>query len=110
LHSGRIEGKNPLAAYSPHLPAHLCRTDSFAHVPDVLVNSFYDPLKDEGCAFEELIGFHGGAGGDQSYPFLFVPAGWPMDTGGPIIGAEQVYRLFKQQLLNLHGGGTKDSA
>jgi putative membrane protein len=110
LHSGRIEGENPLRAYGPRLPAHLCRTDSFAHVPDVLVNSFYDPLKDEGCAFEELIGFHGGAGGDQSHPFLFVPTLWPVDAAEPIVGAEDVYRLFKQQLASLRGSSTSHAA
>ena len=42
---------------------HLIRTDGFAHVADIMVGSFYDPERDEGCAFEELICFHGGLGG-----------------------------------------------
>jgi putative membrane protein len=101
LQSGRVEGANPLTVYSERLPAHLCRTDTFAHVPDILVNSFYDPLNDEGCAFEELIGFHGGAGGNQSHPFLFVPTEWVLDASSPVVGAEHVHRLLKQQLARL---------
>lgn len=98
MNEGRTEGEDPLAIFDPHLRRHLCRTDSFANAPDVLVNSFYDPIKDEGAAFEELIGFHGGAGGDQTHPFLFVPADWTIDADGPIIGAEAVYRVLKGQL------------
>ena len=42
---------------------HLRRTDGFEHVADIMVGSFYDPELDEGCAFEELISFHGGSAG-----------------------------------------------
>ena len=52
---------------------HLRRTDGFAHVADIMVGSFYDPELDEGCAFEELISFHGGLGGAQTRPFLLYP-------------------------------------
>ena len=38
-----------------------------------MVNSFYDEQLDEGCAFEELISFHGGMGGPQTRPFLLHP-------------------------------------
>ena len=37
-----------------------------------MVGSFYDPELDEGCAFEELISFHGGIGGPQTQPFLLA--------------------------------------
>ena len=39
-----------------------------------MVGSFYDPELDEGCAFEELISFHGGIGGPQTRPFILHPA------------------------------------
>ena len=39
-----------------------------------MVGSFYDPELDEGCAFEELICFHGGIGGVQTRPFILHPA------------------------------------
>ena len=106
LDSGHIDGENPLAVFSPYLPQHLARTDTFEHVPDILVNSFYDPEKDEAAAFEELIGFHGGAGGHQSRPFLFVPSHWTIDAEGPIVGAEEVYRRLKRQLAALRDPGT----
>ena len=73
LADGRIEGEDPLAAFSPTAPAHLLRTDGFAHVADIMVGSFYDPELDEGCAFEELISFHGGLGGPQTRPFILYP-------------------------------------
>ena len=63
LAEGRVEGKDPLARFSSTAPRHLLRTDGFQHVADIMVGSFYDPALDEGCAFEELICFHGGIGG-----------------------------------------------
>ena len=38
-----------------------------------MVGSFYDPELEEGCAFEELISFHGGIGGLQTRPFILHP-------------------------------------
>ena len=43
-----------------------------------MVGSFYDPMLDEGCAFEELISFHGGLGGPQTRPFILAPPGLPL--------------------------------
>ena len=73
LAQGRVEGEDPLAHFSPHAPKHLLRTDGFEHVGDIMVGSFYDPELDEGCAFEELISFHGGIGGLQTRPFILHP-------------------------------------
>ena len=42
-----------------------------------MIGSFYDPDLDEGCAFEELISFHGGLGGPQTRPFVLHPAELP---------------------------------
>jgi hypothetical protein len=93
LSDGRIDGEDPLAYFSPNAPRHLLRTDAFEHVPDILVNSFYDPDLDEGCAFEELISFHGGLGGPQTRPFILHPVRLPVpDT--PIVGAEGVHHLL----------------
>ena len=71
---GPVEGDDPLAPFSPTAAQHLLRTDGFAHVADIMVGSFYDPELDEGCAFEELISFHGGLGGPQTRPFILHPA------------------------------------
>jgi uncharacterized membrane protein YvlD (DUF360 family) len=93
LADGRIEGADPLADFSPTAPQHLLRTDGFEHVADIMVGSFYDPELDEGCAFEELISFHGGIGGPQTRPFILSPAEFPL-PGGPIMGAASVHGLL----------------
>ena len=93
LDEGRVEGSNPLARFPATAAQHLRRTDGFAHAPDLLVGSFYDPALDEGCAFEELISFHGGLGGPQTRPFVLHPAELPLPAE-PIVGAEQLHRVL----------------
>ena len=93
LSTGHLEGQDPLASFSPTAARHLLRTDGFPHVADIMVNSFYDPELDEGCAFEELISFHGGMGGPQTRPFIMLPAGFPLPEE-PIVGAEAVHSLL----------------
>jgi uncharacterized membrane protein YvlD (DUF360 family) len=93
LADGRVEGEDPLASFSPNAPRHLLRTDGFPHVADIMVGSFYDPELDEGCAFEELISFHGGIGGPQTQPFILHPAGLPAPDAY-IVGAERVHELL----------------
>ena len=93
LDEDRVEGEDPLAAFSPTAPQHLRRTDGFPHVADIMVNSFYDEQLDEGCAFEELISFHGGMGGPQTRPFLLHPARLGMPDG-PVIGAEAAHAVL----------------
>jgi uncharacterized membrane protein YvlD (DUF360 family) len=95
LESGRVEGRDPLAAFSPNAPRHLLRTDGFPHVADLMIGSFYDPEVDEGCAFEELISFHGGLGGPQTRPFILYPAELPLPDDA-IVGAAQVHTLLKR--------------
>jgi hypothetical protein len=58
-----------------------------------MVNSFYDPHLDEGCAFEELISFHGGLGGPQTRPFILHPAALTVPEG-QIVGAAAVHGLL----------------
>ncbi len=99
----RVEGEDPLAAFGPNCADHLRRTSSFVNAPDILVNSFFDPHADEGAAFEELIGFHGGLGGEQSMPFILHPSVFPMPDG-PIVGAATVHHLFKGWLAGVHDG------
>ena len=93
LADGRIEGDDPLAGFSPTSPRHLLRTDGFTHGPDILVGSFYDPELDEGCAFEELISFHGGIGGAQTRAFILHPQSLPVPDD-PIMGAAAVHGLL----------------
>jgi hypothetical protein len=93
LDEDRVEGEDPLAAFDANAARHLLRTDGFAHVADIMVGSFYDPELDEGCAFEELICFHGGLGGPQTRPFLFHPPGLSVPAE-PIVGAAAVHDLL----------------
>jgi hypothetical protein len=89
----RVEGIDPLAPFSPNAAAHLLRTDGFDHVADVMVGSFYDPNLQQGCAFEELISFHGGLGGPQTRPFLLYPTELPI-PGQEIVGAAHVHEVL----------------
>ena len=93
LSEGRVDGDDPLAHFSPIAPQHLLRTDGFEHVADIMVGSFYDPDLDEGCAFEELISFHGGIGGPQTRPFILHPFHLEAPST-PIIGAASVHSLM----------------
>jgi uncharacterized membrane protein YvlD (DUF360 family) len=93
LADGRIEGEDPLAPFSPNAATHLLRTDGFEHVADVVVGSFYDPDLEQGCAFEELISFHGGLGGPQTRPFLLYPAELPIPRE-PLVGAARVHDVL----------------
>jgi uncharacterized membrane protein YvlD (DUF360 family) len=94
LTGGRIEGDDPLASFSPNAPRHLLRTDGFPHVADLMIGSFYDPDLEEGCAFEELISFHGGIGGPQTRPFILHPVALPAPDE-PIVGAEHVHAVLR---------------
>jgi uncharacterized membrane protein YvlD (DUF360 family) len=107
LADGRVEGDDPLANFSPTASLHLRRTDGFEHVADIMVGSFYDPELDEGCAFEELISFHGGIGGPQTRPFILAPNELPLPDDR-IIGAAGVHELLKKwrQLLQGDGGAS----
>jgi uncharacterized membrane protein YvlD (DUF360 family) len=93
LDENRVEGEDPLAVFSPTAADHLRRTDSFAHVADIMIGSFYDPVLDEGCAFEELISFHGGLGGPQTRGFILSPGHLPQPDQ-PIVGAAAVHGLL----------------
>ena len=100
LDSNEIDGENPLEGFGDNIVRHLKRTSSFEHTPDILVNSFYDKDADEVCAFEELVGSHGGVGGDQSKPFILYPSSWNV-SDEDIIGAENIYKLLKENLAEL---------
>ena len=105
LAEGRVEGEDPLAAFSPTAPQHLLRTDGFPHVADIMVGSFYDSDLDEGCAFEELISFHGGIGGLQTQPFILHPVGLELPDG-QIVGAAAVHGILLDWRKQLNGAAT----
>jgi len=95
LKNDRVEGINPLAGFGTLAAERLRKESSFTNVADIVVNSFYNPETGEIAAFEELVGSHGGLGGDQSLGFLMYPS--ELDTGmSSIIGAEQLHKVMKQ--------------
>ena len=100
LDKDEIDGENPLEGFGDNIVQHLKRNSSFKYAPDILVNSFYDAEKDEVCAFEELVGSHGGAGGSQSEPFILYPSYWNV-SDEEIIGAENIYKVLKTNLKNI---------
>ena len=102
LADGKVDGEDPLAGFPPNAARHLRRTDGFPHVADIMVNSFYDPVTEEGCAFEELISFHGGMGGPQTQPFILHPAHLEPPRE-PLVGAEAVHRLLRGWRAELEG-------
>jgi uncharacterized membrane protein YvlD (DUF360 family) len=92
-----VEGEDPLAAFGTNAAAHLRRTDTFPHCPDLLVNSMYDPDADEIAPFEEFMGSHGGLGGSQSHPFAVVPSGWSPEPEA-IVGVEAMHGVLRTWL------------
>jgi uncharacterized membrane protein YvlD (DUF360 family) len=93
LEEERVEGEDPLARFPATAARHLLRTHRFEHAPDLLVGSFYDAALDEGCAFEELISFHGGLGGSQTRAFVLYPKELPPPEQ-PLVGAETLHRVL----------------
>jgi hypothetical protein len=102
LNQNRVKGEDPLAPFSSNAATHLRRTDRFESVPDILVNSFYDPNLEQGCAFEELISFHGGLGGPQTRPFILHPVHLPVPSK-PIVGATAVHEVLAGWRRSLQG-------
>jgi uncharacterized membrane protein YvlD (DUF360 family) len=74
LHTGEVHGRDPLADYGdPELRANqVGRIADFPNAGDLIVNSTLYP---DGtvAAMEELIGNHGGLGGEQTDAFIFHP-------------------------------------
>ena len=99
LDNDKIIGENPLKDFGENASKHLKRQNGFKNMPDIMVNSFYDRENDEVCAFEELIGSHGGLGGNQSKPFILYPSEW--SEPDDLVGAESIYKFLKREIENL---------
>lgn len=106
-----VEGEDPLAPFSVTAARHLLRTDTFSNVADIMVGSFYDADLDEACAFEELISFHGGLGGEQTEAFVLSPKSLPLPDG-PIIGAPAMHEVLAgwRAMLNDSGAAGAEPA
>jgi hypothetical protein len=99
LEDGRTDGRDPLEPFGPRAAEHLLRLHGFPHVGDLVVNGRFDPATGELTAFEELVGSHGGLGGDQTRAFLVYPAPWPV--GEELVGAESIHGLLQAWLAAL---------
>ena len=99
LDSDKTVGENPLEGFGKNAARHLRRENGFKNMPDLMVNSFYDSENDEVCAFEELIGSHGGLGGNQTKPFILYHCEW--EDPGDLIGSESIYKFLKREIENL---------
>jgi uncharacterized membrane protein YvlD (DUF360 family) len=109
LDAGRVEGEDPLAPYGPNAAKHVARTDAFAHCGDLMINSTYWVETEEVAAFEELVGSHGGLGGEQSFPFAFVPTGFdrPVET---VVGPGEMHRWLRRWLADLGQDAYRDGS
>ncbi len=102
LVSGTVEGDDPLAPFAPEAAQHLARTDGFSNVADIMIGSFYSADLEQGCAFEELISFHGGLGGPQTRPFILYPIELAAPQQ-PILGAARVHEILSGWRRDLQG-------
>ena len=100
LEGGTVEGTDPLIHFGANAARHITRTDGYAHVADIMINSAYDPSTEEVYAFEELVGSHGGLGGPQAFPFILVPSAWALPEG-EIVGAEAMHQQLRRWLRDL---------
>ncbi len=81
LHTGQVTGADPLASYADARATadfraeQVRRVMDFPNAGDLMVISTVYP---DGtvAALEELIGSHGGLGGEQTDAFIFHPASW----------------------------------
>ncbi len=70
-----------------------------------MVGSFFDEALEEGCAFEELISFHGGIGGPQTRAFVLHPSTLALPDE-PLVGAASVHALIAGWRNELQGEDT----
>jgi len=95
LNDGLVKGEDPLKNFGSHASIHLLREDRFSNCPDILINSFYNPDTREVAAFEELVGSHGGLGGDQSKGILIYPTHLELPSGD-ITGACRLHQVIRR--------------
>jgi hypothetical protein len=90
---------DPLEPYSPHTAEFLSRLARFPHSGDVMVMGKYDPSTGQVITMDELVGAHGGVGGNQTLPFVLYPSEWT-DRPPPIVGADGLHRFLREYVLD----------
>ena len=81
------EGDDPLASFGDVAAGDLVQLDQRRHLGDLVLLGGFDPASGEVAAFEELVGSHGGLGGDQTEAILIHPADWAV-PGGTLRGLD----------------------
>ncbi len=96
LRTGKMDGINPLAPYgNPEIRVkQLLRLAEFPNNGDITLIS---PVYPDGsvAAYEELIGNHGGVGGNQTHAILLHPTKAKVDSK-TIINSEQIYPILNK--------------
>jgi hypothetical protein len=95
-----VLGDDPLGLYGPLAADGLRRIAGFEAGGDLIAIGHVDPVTDEVVSFEELVGSHGGLGGEQERPFLAAPAGWPRLDPCPV-GSPEVHRQLEAWIAAL---------
>ena len=94
LSTGEISGQDPLANYQPTemRSRQLSYLAEFPNGGDLILFSTFYP---DGtvAAFEELIGSHGGIGGEQNTAFMFHPIN--VEVPENIFNSKEVYAILK---------------
>lgn len=98
LDTGQVSGEDPLAPYASRASADLARAARLAHAGDLLLVSSVTP-SGQVHAFEELVGSHGGLGGEQNDALLLAPTDLAPDEDlleqvdgvGMLVGADAVH-------------------
>jgi hypothetical protein len=81
LTDGTVEGVDPLRKFAGSVAGALARLNGFPHAGDLILNGRVSARTGEVAAFEELVGSHGGVGGQQTDAFAILPAAWdPPDS------------------------------
>jgi uncharacterized membrane protein YvlD (DUF360 family) len=92
IRTGAVEGSDPLVLYGdPEVRARqLCRVADFPNNGDLTV---FSTVYNDGtvAALEELIGSHGGMGGEQTDAFLLHPSDMAV---APTMNSADVYRIL----------------
>lgn len=96
LRTGKIDGQNPLAPYGREKirVKQLLRLAEYPSSGEIILIS---PVYPDGsvAAYEELIGNHGGVGGDQTEAILIHPTEFKVD-GEAIINSDQIFEVLNQ--------------
>jgi hypothetical protein len=93
-----LEGANPLALYGtePPLLRALERLVRQPNAGDLVLFGAYDGY--ETVSFDDQVGAHGAAGGDQAYPFVIAPAPLGLDREA-IEDARDVHRVLMSRYV-----------